>query len=107
MDLKLLDILRCPACKGNLICHSDKSDKRVIIEGKLECNMCSINYPIVRSIPRFVSMDNYAASFGYQWNLYKYTQVDKFSKITHSEQRFFAETNWSNECVKDNWILEA
>ena len=63
MDLKLLDILRCPACKGNLICHSDKSDKGVIIEGKLECNMCSLNYPIVRSIPRFVSMDNYAASF--------------------------------------------
>ncbi len=107
MNLKLLNILRCPACKSNLICHSEKADEKgSIIEGSLECSQCHKNYPIIRSIPRFVSMDNYATSFGYQWNLYKYTQVDKFSKTSHSEKRFFAETKWSKESVNNNWILE-
>lgn len=108
MDLKLLDIIRCPTCYQTLVCHSDKTDdKGLILEGSLECHQCHQFYPIVRSIPRFVSMDNYASSFGYQWNLYKYTQVDKYSKISHSADRFYSETRWTNSSMKDNWILDA
>ncbi len=108
MNLELLKILRCPSCRHELNCLPEKiSAKNLIIEGKLQCVHCSKNYPIVRSIPRFVPMENYAASFGYQWNLYKYTQVDKYSKANFSEQRFFSETGWSRENTKNNWILDA
>lgn len=108
MDLALLEILRCPTCSSRLDCKSDlTNDKGKVIEGKLHCLQCNKNFPIVRSIPRFVPMDNYAASFGYQWNLYKYTQVDKYSKIQSSEKRFISETQWSKDSMRNNWILEA
>jgi SAM-dependent methyltransferase len=33
-------------------------------------------YPIVREIPRFVSSEGYAASFGHEWNVHALTQLD-------------------------------
>ncbi len=108
MDLALLNILRCPECKGHLECRSDKVNvKGKIIEGNLACAPCNKHFPIVRGIPRFIEMDNYATSFGYQWNLYKYTQVDKYSHTLQSEERFYAETQWTKESMKDNWVLDA
>lgn len=108
MDMKLLTLLRCPTCHGELACYSEKiNQKGHVVEGNLRCKTCEIHYPIVRSIPRFVSMENYASSFGYQWNKYKRTQVDTYSKNEHSENRFYAETGWTNESMKDNWILDA
>jgi len=108
MDLKLLKILRCTACYGQLTCHADLTDhKNRVIDGILTCCDCHKTYPIIRSIPRFVEMENYGSSFGYQWNLYKYTQVDKFSGINHSEERFLTETQWTQESLKDNWVLDA
>lgn len=108
MDLKLLDIMCCPECGSDLRCLSEKLNERGgVIEGKLICDGCQIHYPIIKSIPRFVPAENYATSFGFQWNLYKYTQVDAYSKINSSEARFFAETRWTQAEMKDNWILEA
>lgn len=108
MDMKLLNILRCPTCFNTLNCHSEKvNEKGRVIEGKLICTKCEAHYPIVRGIPRFVPMENYAASFGYQWNLYKYTQVDVYSKNKNSESRFSAETQWTKENMKGNWVLDA
>lgn len=107
MDRILLNILRCPTCKCSLSCYSyETSSNGSIREGMLECKQCNRQYPIVRSIPRFVSMENYASSFGYQWNLYKYTQVDKYSSFRNSEERFYSETKWSKEDLQGNWILD-
>ena len=33
-------------------------------------------FPIVRGIPRFVSDEQYAGSFGFEWNLFNLTQLD-------------------------------
>lgn len=108
MDMKLLNILRCPSCRTELSCYSSKVNlKGRVVEGNLTCKACSKHYPIVKGIPRFVPMENYAKSFGYQWNLYKYTQVDKFSKNGNSENRFFAETGWTEESMKGKWVLDA
>lgn len=108
MDCKLLAILRCPKCQSKFNCLGEKfNDHGSIIEGKLICEQCSNEYPIIRSIPRFVPMDNYATSFGYQWNLFKYTQLDIYSKTKESEQRFYSETVWSPSSMKGNWILDA
>lgn len=108
MDIKLLELLCCPSCKGELQCRSDViTQKGLVQEGGLTCKACHQQYPIVRFIPRFVPMENYTGSFGYQWNLFKYTQVDQYSKVQQSEQRFYAETAWSKDTLQDQWILEA
>lgn len=43
MDAKLLDILVCPVCKGNLEYRKD--------EQELVCNPCKLAYPIRDGIP--------------------------------------------------------
>jgi SAM-dependent methyltransferase len=62
-------------------------------------------YPIVRFIPRFVPAENYAGSFGYQWNTYVQTQVDRAGE-TLSEARFFEATRWPRD-LHGQRLLEA
>jgi SAM-dependent methyltransferase len=79
-----------------------------IISGELTCQKCYQVYPIVNTIPRFVPLSNYSNSFGMQWNIFKRTQVDAFSGIGHSKQRFLTETNWKLEDLKQGeWVLDA
>ena len=44
-------------------------------------------YPIVSGIPRFVEVENYASSFGIQWNEFRKTQLDSFTGLSISEKR--------------------
>ena len=37
-------------------------------------------YPIINQIPRFVELENYSSSFGFQWNYFDKTQVDFFAQ---------------------------
>ncbi|TAF65982.1 MAG: class I SAM-dependent methyltransferase [Cytophagales bacterium] len=53
-------------------------------------------YPIVNFIPRFVSEDNYAQNFGFQWNLHDKTQYDN-EKYNISGKRFAEETRWGTQ----------
>lgn len=44
-------------------------------------------FPIVHGIPRFVSSENYAESFGLQWKQFATTQLDSHTGIALSETR--------------------
>lgn len=59
------------------------------------CCNCESEYPIVRNIPRFVPLDNYASNFGLEWTKHARTQYDTYSGSNESEKRFFEETRWS------------
>ena len=54
-------------------------------------------YPIVDHIPRFVSDDDYARSFGFQWNIHARTQYDDYAGFSASRERFERETKWGRE----------
>ncbi len=107
MHKKLLELLCCPKCSGELSCVSVKEEDGEIVEGRLECAGCGVTYPIEETIPRFVERDNYADSFGYQWNLFSRTQLDSYNGKTQSAERFYSETGWTKEGLKDKWILDA
>ncbi len=64
-------------------------------------------FPIINHIPRFVDSKNYAESFGYQWNIFRKTQIDKFNGSNLSEKRFYKSTGWQKEELKNQTILEA
>ncbi|HEY3814273.1 MAG TPA: methyltransferase domain-containing protein [Caulobacteraceae bacterium] len=107
MHLRLLDVLACPQCAGVLRCEATTSaDDGEVIEGKLVCAACAVDYPIVQTIPRFVPHDNYAASFGYQWNLFRREQMDTDNGAELSAQRFFSETGWTAEQIRGRWVLD-
>jgi len=54
MKKKLLDILACPVCKGELELKVDKEDSGEIITGSLYCPKCDVNYPIKDTIPNLL-----------------------------------------------------
>lgn len=107
MHLRLLDLLACPKCRGHLSCMaSSTDDDGAILSGVLECRDCKAAYPVQAGIPRFVQPENYALSFGYQWTQFKFAQVDSFSGLTLSQQRWYAETDWSKESLRHHWVLD-
>ncbi len=77
MREQLLQWICCPACRGRLALHAREWKKDDVLGGELTCTGCRVSYPIVRSIPRFVSTDLYAGNFSFQWERFVRTQVDE------------------------------
>ena len=63
-------------------------------------------FHVVCGIPRFCSPDNYSDSFGYQWDLFDRTQLDVYSGVDHSQQRFYFETAWNPQELNHCSVLE-
>ena len=80
---------------------NDKIKEGVLIEP-----VSGIQYPIVNYIPRFVPVENYASSFGFQWNLHWQTQQDQYAKTNLSGNRFARETKWDKN-LENEVMLEA
>jgi len=55
--LELLEILRCPVCRGELTMTADSRDGEEIVAGSLACPKCSVNYPIEDGIPDLLPPD--------------------------------------------------
>jgi uncharacterized protein YbaR (Trm112 family) len=51
---KLLDILCCPVCKGELILKVVEENEVEIMEGTLWCKGCQVEYPITDGIPNLL-----------------------------------------------------
>jgi SAM-dependent methyltransferase len=99
MNLEKIKFLRCPKTHGeleissvDLLIEDDKLKHGFLIEP-----ISKNKYPVINFIPRFVEMENYANSFGLEWNKHSKTQVDEFSGLDISRERFFNETKWLDD----------
>lgn len=76
------------------------------VEGGLkdaQGNFC----PYVKGAYRLVGNDNYTDNFGFQWNKFAKTQIDRESaSSTQSKTRFFAQTSWDKEDLSGKTVLE-
>jgi uncharacterized protein YbaR (Trm112 family) len=54
MKKKILDVLCCPTCKGELKINIDKQEKDEIITGKLFCKTCKCKYSMEDGIPNLL-----------------------------------------------------
>jgi uncharacterized protein YbaR (Trm112 family) len=54
MEKKLLEILVCPVCKGELTLEITAEKDDEIESGSLYCARCEETYPIVDSIPHLL-----------------------------------------------------
>jgi len=100
-------ILVCPKCNGNIIVEKVFEESAgELKEGVLYCDACKADFLINNYIPRFVPSENYANSFGFQWNTHSRTQIDKFSGLDMSRDRFFSVTGWPDD-LRGHKILEA
>lgn len=62
---------------------------------------------MVDAIPRFVPKENYAESFGLQWNRFASTQIDSKVGTNRSEVRFREETQWDERNLTGKLVLDA
>lgn len=58
MDEKLLEIIACPKCKGELVCHTRPEDEKE----ELICRACNLAYPVQGEIP--ILLEEEARSLG-------------------------------------------
>jgi len=93
----LKSCLSCPSCKLHL---NDSGSE-------LTCPNCSKVFPVVGEIPRFVPKENYAESFGLQWNRFANTQIDSKVGTNRSETRFRDETLWDESRLAGKLVLDA
>jgi SAM-dependent methyltransferase len=65
------------------------------------------SFPLKEGAYRFVTDNNYTENFGFQWNKFEKTQIDRFQNIAkQSQERFFAVTKWDSEDLSNKNILE-
>ena len=88
----------CPDCLGEL--------KLKLNDENLNCLVCKANFKKKDNIYRFVSESNYSASFGYQWNKFRKTQLDSYTGKPISKDRLSKVLNWS-ENITNKKVLEA
>jgi SAM-dependent methyltransferase len=69
------------------------------------CPGCGTEVPVIRGIPRFVASDAYTASFSFEWNRHRKTQLDDATS-RESEETFRAKTGLSPEEVADRLVLD-
>ena len=65
------------------------------------------SFPLVNAIPRFVPQDNYASSFGLQWNEYRTTQLDSHTGLSISHDRLKGLLGGSLAILNGKQVLEA
>jgi uncharacterized protein YbaR (Trm112 family) len=100
IDKTLLDILCCPADRGDLALVEANTG-----EASLRCGQCGRSYPVRNGIPRFVSDDQYVANFSHEWTLHRTTQLDS-TRSTLSERTFTERTGWTPEDVCGRVVLD-
>jgi 2-polyprenyl-3-methyl-5-hydroxy-6-metoxy-1,4-benzoquinol methylase/uncharacterized protein YbaR (Trm112 family) len=100
-----LDILACPATGQRL--HLDTDANNPDQEPNLSTTGGTHRYPVRGRIPRFVAPENYAASFGYQWNKYAKLQLDSCNGTSFSKERFYSITGWNPEEMRSKKVLDA
>jgi len=92
---EIRDILRCPSCQGLL----EQRDE------KFFCLQCQKEFPSVRGVFRFVGPENYADSFGYQWQRFDRTQLDHSGRNL-SEPDFRSKTGLTPEDLNGKLVLD-
>jgi SAM-dependent methyltransferase len=82
MKEKLLELLACPECGGDILLKTvEKREDTEILTGVLSCEKCSQEFKIARGVPRFADLSEIeqdkadtAENFGWQWT--HFTQED-------------------------------
>ena len=97
---RLLELLRCPNCRG----HLERLDS-----GDLTCGQCGRSTPVVNEIPRFVKDEDFdgggsasrtRASFGYEW-----THFNDWKPSGETFGDYFS--NFDLEWLKGRTVLDA
>jgi len=77
LSAELSSIVRCTKCRAPL-------DE---VEQGFVCARCGVKFPLLRGVYRFAEGQDYAASFGWQWQRYSTTQLDTLGSVGDEDFR--------------------
>ena len=92
---ELLEVLRCLTCGSEL---------RAQEQGYV-CSSCGQVYPSQRGVARFVPAEDYAGSFGFQWQRYARTQLDDATS-RQSEIDFARKAGFAPDQLRGKLVLD-
>jgi 2-polyprenyl-3-methyl-5-hydroxy-6-metoxy-1,4-benzoquinol methylase len=101
----LLDLLRDPVDGSRLVLEAT-------LDGAGDGDVRSLKsasgrrFPIIRSVPRFARDEEYAGTFGYQWNRFALTQLDSASATTRSRDAFLEKTGLALAGLRGKTVLD-
>lgn len=101
LERSALAYLCCPECQHALAVRRAADSTEVLV-----CGSCSQEFRVTAGVPRFVPPENYAQSFGFQWNRHARTQLDSHTGMPISTDRVRLATGWP-ERLDGQVILEA
>jgi len=102
----LLDLLVCPACGADLRLEPAGGPSPAATDrSSLSCP-CGRCYAVRGGIPRFQDDDDYAASFGFEWNIHRRTQFDAETEGA-STSRFIQVTGVHPGDLRGKTVLDA
>jgi len=102
MRSALLPILRCPDCGERL--DSAAMEEGILSEGELRC-LAGHTWSVRGGVPRFTG-EEYAESFGFQWNRFSRTQLDSASGSSESRDAFVEKTGFPLASLEGKRVLE-
>jgi ubiquinone/menaquinone biosynthesis C-methylase UbiE/uncharacterized protein YbaR (Trm112 family) len=91
--------------RSSLCCPQDGS-KFSWEQDAVVCPKCNSRFPVIKGIPRLVPAENYASSFGFEWEAFAKTQVDSFNEVGQSVLRIQDGMNWAENDVKGKSVLD-
>lgn len=106
MKEKLLSILCCPACAGDLALKTARAEGGETLEGELACASCAKTYPVTNGVPRFVETDKYVRNFSFEWLFYRKTQLDSHNRAESSKKDFILKTGRTPADLKGRLVLD-
>lgn len=106
MKEKLLSILCCPACAGDLALKTSRAEGGETLEGELVCAGCGKAYPVTNGVPRFVETDKYVRNFSFEWLFYRKTQLDSHNRAESSKKDFILKTGRTPADLKGRLVLD-
>src|SRR3989344_1389766 len=105
MKERLLRVLACPFCRGELTLKVKARSKGEVKEGALTCVFCKKEFPVRNFIPRFIKDDSYAKNFSKEWGWYQEV-VEKIKEPREQESYFLRRTGFVKKEVNNKLILD-
>src|ERR1041384_3451329 len=111
MHSKYLDILCCPHSRTALRLEKEKVSSNEMVEsGVLVSATGDYRYPIIDFIPRFLTGERYAKSFGYEWKRWSRVQFESENvgrpMAGHTEKMFDAIMGFSPRFLAGKMVVE-
>jgi SAM-dependent methyltransferase/uncharacterized protein YbaR (Trm112 family) len=110
MNRKFLDLMCCPETGEPLKIFREETTRGGCIRTGVLMSSSGRQYPIIRGVPRFVNKENYASSFGYEWNRWSRVQFDSENEgkpmAGHSFRMWEAITKANDDQVRGKTIIE-